>query len=101
MQINDRDCDIRNDYPEFDVIQEHGFRAFAETLDDGRYIVVTNMGGMDFPTYTDFMVCVYRDEESFGDDPSVSVLGCFASDRHDDIEDALNAAVWLTMQGEA
>ena len=97
MKTHDRDYDIRADYPDFEVIQEHGFRALAETLDDGRYIVVTNMGGMDLPTYDDFMVCIYRSEDSFGDDPTVGILGCFSSDRHDDLEDALNAAVWLTL----
>ena len=91
MKTYDRDYDIRNDYPEFEVIQEHGFCALAETLDDGRYIVVTNMGGMDFPTYTDFMVCVYRNEESFGEDPSVSLLASATSDNFSDIDHALNA----------
>lgn len=94
---NDRDYSVCADFPDFEVIQEHGFRALAQTLDDGRYIVITNTGGMDYPTFEDFMVCVYRDEDAFGDDPSTGLLGTFASDRHDDIEDALNAAVWLTL----
>ena len=55
MKTHDRDYDIRADYPDFEVIQEHGFRALAETLDDGRYIVVTNMGGMDLPTHDAFI----------------------------------------------
>lgn len=91
MKTYDRDYDIRADYPDFDVIHEHGFRALAMTLDDGRYIVVTNTGGMDLPTYDDFMVCVYRDEDSFGDDPSTSLHGCATSDNFDDIESALFA----------
>lgn len=97
MKTNDRDYDIRADYPDFDVIQEHGFRALAMTLDDGRYIVVTNMGGMDLPTYDDFMVVVYRSEDCFPATEEGDILGSFASDRHDDLEDALNAAVWLTI----
>ncbi len=91
------ECGIAHYYPEFAVLDDGRFRCLAMTLGDGRYVVITDMGGMAYPHFDDFMVCVYRNEDSFGNDPSVSLLGAFASDRHDDIEDALNAAVWLTL----
>ena len=95
--VNDRDYNIRAEFPEFEALDDGRFRCLAQTLDDGRYIVMTDMGGMDYPEFDDFMVCIYRDEEAFGDDPSEGLLGSFASDRHDDIETALDAAVWLTL----
>lgn len=92
MNINDRDYDVRNDYPEFDALDDGRSRCLAMTLDDGRYIVMTDTGGMDYPQFDDFNVCVYRSEDSFGDDPGTSLLGSFASDKFEDIDHALLAA---------
>lgn len=83
-------------YPELIPSDDGRFACLSLTLDDGRYVVVTNMGGMGFPADDDYMVCVYLNEEAFGDDPSVSLLGSFTSNDYE-LEDALNAATWLTM----
>lgn len=83
-------------FPELEVLDDGRFRCLARTLDDGRYIVITNTGGMDYPTVDDFMVCVYRDEAAFGDDPGTSLLGSFTSDEFADIDHALGAAEGCT-----
>ena len=88
----DRDYNIRNDFPEFDAIDDGRFCCLAMTLDDGRYIVMTDTGGMDYPDFADFMVCVYQSEDAFGDDPTTGLLGSFTSDDFADIDHALGAA---------
>lgn len=75
--------DFRNDLPEFDVYDDGRFRCLHLTLDDGRYVVITDTGGMDMPTADDFNVCVYVNEESFGDDPSTSLIESFTSTDYD------------------
>ena len=94
--INDRDYNIRAEFPEFEALDDGRFRCLAMTLDDGRYIVITDMGGMAYPHFDDFMVCVYRSEEAFGDDPCTSLLGSFTSDEFADIDHALGAAEGCT-----
>ena len=87
---------ITNLYPEFQALDDGRFRCLARTLDDGRYIVITNMGGMGYPEHHDFMVCVYRTKDAFGDDPGTSLLGTFTSDDFADIGHALGAAEGCT-----
>jgi hypothetical protein len=87
----DRDYDLRFDLPEFDVNDDGRFRCFSLVLDDGRFIVITDKGGMDFPTFDDFNVCVYRSEDAFGDDPTDSLIASATSDNFSDIDLALHA----------
>lgn len=92
MQNNyERDYNIRAELPEFDAYDDGRFQALTLTLDDGRYVVITDTGGMDYPTFDDFNVCVYRSEESFGDDPSVSLIASATSDNFSNIEAAIAA----------
>lgn len=81
------------DYPDFETIDDGRFQCLALTLDDGRYVVMTNRGGMGYPEFDDFMVCVYTSEDAFGDDPSTSLLQCFTSNEFSDIEDAVLIAI--------
>lgn len=87
----DRDYDLRYDLPEFDVNDDGRFRCFSLVLDDGRFIVITDKGGMDFPTFDDFNVCVYRSEDAFGDDPTDSLIASATSDNHSHIDAAIAA----------
>ena len=87
---------VRDYYPEFNAMDDGRFRCLAMTLDDGRYVVMTNTGGMDYPTHEDFMVCVYRDEDAFGDDPATGLFGSFTSDDFADIDHALGVAEFCT-----
>lgn len=77
------------EFPKFEAIDDGRFQCLALTLDDGRYTVITNQGGMGYPKLDDFMVCVYANENEFGDDPSESLLGCFDSESYDDIKSAI------------
>ncbi len=90
------ECGIAHYYPEFTALDDGRFRCLAMTLGDGRYVVITNTGGMEYPHSDDFMVCVYRNAEAFGDDPSVGLLGSFTSDDFADIDHALGAAEFCT-----
>jgi len=89
MKALDRDyiqslqADFAADMPDFDVYDDGRFRCLTLTLDDGRYIVITDIGGMDMPTADDFNVCVYVNEQAFGDDPSTSLIDSFTSDKYD------------------
>lgn len=87
----ERDYDIRNELPEFDAYDDGRFRCLTLTLEDGRYVVITDKGGMDMPDFDDFNVCVYRSEDSFGDDPTTSLIASATSDHFDDVELALAA----------
>ena len=77
--------------PNFKTYDDGRFRCMTLTLDDGRYVVVTDTGGMDYPALHDFNVCVYRSENAFGDDPTDSILACATSDQFDDMTAALEA----------
>ena len=87
---------ITNYYPEFQSLDDGRFRCLARTLDDGRYIVITNMGGMDYPEHHDFMVCVYKSEDAFPAVEEGDLLGTFTSDDFADIDHALGAAEGYT-----
>jgi hypothetical protein len=92
MQDNyDHDYDLRYELPEFEAYDDGRFRCLTLTLADGRYVVVTDIGGMGYPSFDDFNVCVYRSEQSFGDDPTDSLIASATSDNFDDIEKALAA----------
>ena len=93
MKHSDRDYSVRADFPDFEAIDDGCFQCLALTLDDGRYVVMTNRGGMGYPEFDDFMVCVYTSEDAFGDDPSTSLLACLDSQGYDDIEDAVLIAM--------
>lgn len=92
MDQDRKDYGIQQYYPEFTALDEGRFRCLVMTLDDGRYVVITDMSGMAFPKHDDFMVCVYRNAEAFADDPSIGLLGTFVSDEFADIDHALGAA---------
>ena len=83
----DRDYDIRAELPEFDAYDDGRFQALTLTLDDGRFIVITDTDGMDYPTLDNFNVCVYASEDAFGECPIASAT----SDNFSDIELALAA----------
>ena len=87
----DRDYDLRFDLPEFDLYDDGRFRCLTLTLDDGRYVVITDKGGMGLPEFDDFNVCIYRSEDAFGDDPTDSLIASATSDNFDDIDLALHA----------
>ena len=92
----DRDYDLRIDLPEFDLYDDGRFRCLTLTLDDGRYVVITDKGGMGLPEYDDFNVCIYRSEDAFGDDPTDSLIASATSDNYDDIERAIAAVEYAT-----
>jgi len=75
-------------FPELIPTDDGRFACLSMTLPDGRYICVTNTGGMGFPTANDFNVCVYRSEEDFGNEPIHSLT----SDDFADLDHALAAA---------
>ena len=88
MQNNyERDYNIRAELPEFDTYDDGRFQALTLTLDDGRFIVITDTDGMDYPTLDDFNVCVYESEDAFGECPIASVT----SDSFSNIEAAIAA----------
>ena len=82
---------IPAEFPRLAVYDDNRFQAFTMTLDDGRFVVITNIGGMGFPTADDFLVCVYTTQSAFGDDPTDSLLSSVTSDDFDDMELALSA----------
>jgi len=86
------DRDLRSELPEFEAYDDGRFRCLSLKLEDGRYIVITDTGGMSYPEPGDFNVCVYRSEDAFGDDPTDSILASATSDHFDDIEFAIAAA---------
>ncbi len=69
------------------------FRCLSRTLPDGTYICVTDTGGMNYPTESDFMVGVYSSAEAFGDDPASSLL----STMHSDASVCLDDAIWIAI----
>ena len=75
-------------FPELTPSDDGRFACLSMTLPDGRYICVTNMGGMGFPTDDDFTVCVYRSEDDLGNEP----IDSFTSDDFADLDHALSAA---------
>ena len=79
-------------FPYLKAIDDGRFRCLVWEPDSGHYVVATNLGGMDYPDLNDFMVCVYRDEQSFGDDPGTSLLDSFTSENCDDLWVAFDAA---------
>lgn len=97
MSINDRDYRVRYYYPEFDTYSDGRFSCMTMTFDDGRYLVVTDTSGMNYPDFDDFNLCVYKSEEAFGDDPTTGLLGSFTSDDFADIDHALGAAECCTI----
>jgi hypothetical protein len=82
---------ILAEFPRLAAYDDQRFQAFTMTLDDGRFVVITNTGGMGFPTDDDFLVCVYTTQSAFGDDPTDSLLSSGTSDDFGDMESALSA----------
>ena len=74
---------------QFNAYDDGRFQCLSLTLDDGRYVVITDTGGMGYPEPNDFNVCVYRSEDAFGDDPTDSILDSATSDQFGDINDAI------------
>jgi len=85
-------CDIRADLPDYEDVNEYSFNAYTQTFKTGAHIVITDTSGMGYPTATDFLVCVYRSEDAFGDDPTSALLGEFSSYGYPDLLDAVEAA---------
>ena len=79
-------------FPELTPSDDGRFACLSMTFPDGRYICVTNMGGMGFPAADNFNVCVYRGEDDLGNEP----IGSFTSDQFADLWDALLAAGFCT-----
>ena len=77
--------------PNFNAYDDGRFCCLSRTLDDGRYVVITDNGGMGYPEPHDFNVCVYRSEDAFGDDPTDSILASATSDQFDSMGAALSA----------
>lgn len=98
MKTEFRNYDMGSEFPDFDSYDDGRFRCLAMTLHDGRYVVVTDMGGMGYPALNDFMLCVYVNEEAFGDDPSTSLLASATSDNFVDIDHALHAVEFCGAQ---
>lgn len=73
---------------DFSIAREYHFEALISTLDDGRFIVITDINGCGLPTLDNWQACVYDCEDDFhaaeGDLMSVSV-----ADFDDDIDTAL------------
>ena len=84
--------DIRADLPDYEDVNGYAFNAYTQTFDTGAHIVITDTSGMDYPTATDFMVCVYRSEDAFGDDPTTALLAEFSSFAESPLLDAVEAA---------
>ena len=82
---------ILEEFPRLAAYDDQRFQAFTMTLDDGRFVVITNTGGMGFPTDDDFLVCVYTTQSAFGDDPTDSLLSSVTSADFEDIKSALSA----------
>lgn len=82
---------ITKDFPEFDIYSDGLFEALMLPLDDGRFVVVTDVDGMSMPTFADFNVCVYKSESAFWADPTDSLIASATSDNFDDVELALAA----------
>ena len=82
---------ILAEFPRLAVYDDNRFQAFTMTLDDGRFVVITDTGGMGFPTADNFLVCVYTNVSAFGDDPTDSLLSSVTSHQFDDMESALSA----------
>jgi hypothetical protein len=74
---------------QFKPYDDGRFQCLSLTLDDGRYVVITDTGGMGYPEPHDFNVCIYRCEDAFGDDPTDSVLASATSDQFDNLNDAI------------
>ena len=84
--------DIRADLPDYEDVNGYAFNAYTQTFDTGAHIVITDTSGMGYPTATDFMVCVYRSEDAFGDDPTTALLAEFSSFGDSTLLDAVGAA---------
>ena len=92
MQNHDcRDYSIRNELPDFDAYNDGLFQALVMPLEDGRYVVVTDLDGMNMPSYGNFNVCVYRSEEAFWDDPMTGIIASATSDNFENVDLALAA----------
>jgi hypothetical protein len=78
----------------FTASDDGRFRCLSRTLPDNTYVCITDTGGMDYPTQSDFMVCIYSSAEAFGDDPSSSLL----STMHSDASVCLDDAVWIAIR---
>lgn len=74
---------------QFKPYDDGRFQCLSLTLDDGRYVVITDTGGMGYPEPNDFNVCVYRSEDAFGDDPTDSILDSATSEQFVSINAAI------------
>ena len=82
--------------PNFNAYDDGRFQCLSRTLDDGRYVVVTDTGGMGYPEPHDFNVCVYKSEDAFGDDPTDSILASATSHQFENLNDAIEKTMEAT-----
>ena len=91
----DRDYDLRYELPEFDTFAhmtaDGMVRGLCLQLEDGRYVIATDLGGMDMPLADDFEVSVYPSEDAFYEDPHGSRIASATSENFADIDLALYA----------
>jgi hypothetical protein len=85
--------EFRASLPQFETYDDGRFRCLTLTLDDGRHIVVTDTGGMDYPIAGDWLACVYTSAAAFGDDPTDSIIGTASSDNLANIETAIRGLI--------
>lgn len=65
--MNDRDYTFSSELPGFDTYQDGTTQYRSLELDDGRFIVVTDLDGMGLPDFGDFMACIYASESAWFD----------------------------------
>jgi hypothetical protein len=68
------------------------FRCLIRTLPDNTFVCITDTGGLDYPTATDFNVSVYPSEDAFCED-----AGCYLASVHSSsnvcFDDAVRIAI--------
>jgi hypothetical protein len=72
------------------------FRCLTRTLPDSTFVCITDSGGLDYPTATNFNVSVYPSEDAFSDNPS-SCLASIGSWSNVCLDDA----VWMAIERSA
>jgi hypothetical protein len=64
------------------------FRCLIRTLPDNTFVCITDTGGLDYPTATDFNVSLYPSKDAFSDNPS-SVLVSIRAESNVSLVDAV------------
>ncbi len=69
------------------------FRCLIRTLPDNTFVCITDTGGLDYPTATDFNVSVYPSEDAFCED-----AGCFLASVHSCSNVCLDDAIVIAIR---